>query len=258
MHRLQSRAPWRRNGIMPKVPIEVRRDDGPEVMAKVDTTTDVPEAPPNDLIISEVLSDGILYNPSVIQPSDVRSDGIHLSAVIQDLWYKRIKGYDSQNITEAAAILEAGFTWEELLEHAFGYRQFRREALLGDVRRPGEQHYDWAFMTPDGYSKSQRAIHEFKLTTKSASKMHNFMEEFKNYVWQAAGYCLALKCTKCVFWIMFIGRAQFNKEDAWKPARVYRIEYEFTPLELESHWNTLTNHKNWMVQKGLLVPHHAT
>lgn len=208
--------------------------------------------PARDIIISEVESSHIFYNPSVIKPEDVRSDGIHVSPVIQNLWYNHIKKYKMQDIAEAAAIVEAGYTWEELLEKAYGYREFRRVALLEGVRRPGEQHYDWAFMTPDGYHKLLNQVHEFKLTTKSASKLHQFDTEFLNFIWQAAAYCLAMKCTTAIFWIMFIGRAQLNKEDPWKPARVYRVEYEFTLDELQFHWRTMTQHKDWMVREGLL------
>lgn len=208
--------------------------------------------PARDITITEVNSEGIFYNPNVIKPEDVRSDGIHISPVIQNLWYNHIKKYKSQDIADAAAIVEAGYSWEELLEKAWGFRQFKRVALLEGVRRPGEQHYDWAFMTPDGYCKSPAQIHEFKLTTKSASKLHQFDNEFLNFIWQAAAYCLAMNCTTAVFWIMFIGRSQLNKEDAWKPARVYKVEYEFTAQELAYHWQTLTQHKDWMLREGLL------
>jgi len=208
--------------------------------------------PARDIVISEVSSEDIFYNPSVLKIEDVRSDGIHISTVIQNLWYNHIKKYKTQDISEAAAIVEAGYTWEELLEKAYGYRQFRRVALLDGVRRPGEQHYDWAFMTPDGYHKGNQVVHEFKLTTKSASKLHFFDQDFLNFIWQAAAYCLALNTTKAMFWIMFIGRAQLNKEDPWKPARVYTVDYEFTTEELQHHWKTLTQHKDWMVREGLL------
>lgn len=201
--------------------------------------------------ISEVESEGIFYNPSVIRPEDIRSDGIHISPVIQNLWYIQMKGMQGQDISNASAIIEAGYTWEELLEKAWGFRQHRRVALLEGVRRPGEQKYDRAFMTPDGYDKANNTVHEYKLTTKSASKLANFEDNFLNFIWQAAAYCLALKSRNAVFWIMFIGRAQLNKEDPWKPARVYKVQYEFSEEELIIHWRTLTNHKDWMVKNGL-------
>lgn len=201
-------------------------------------------------VISEVLSDGITYDPGGVNLP--RSFGIHQSSVINDFWYRRVKKYDEQDISEASPILEAGFAWEELLENAWSTRQGNRLKVLHDIVRPGEQKFDWAYMTPDGWDPVLRVLHEYKLTTKSASKLLDFENEFFNFILQAAGYCLAMGTKSAVFWIMFIGRSQLNKEDSWKPARVYRVDKKFTSEELLRHWRTLTNHKDWMINKGLL------
>jgi len=208
--------------------------------------------------INEVLSDAILYNPN---EELHRSGGVHIGAIVQNLYYVQMKGYANQDIKEAAAILESGFTWEQLLENAWATRQGDRIKILDGVERPGElvttDEYNGiehpVYGTPDGEHKVNREIHELKLTTKSASKLHEFSSEFINFLWQGAAYCKMREYRRCIFWIMFIGRAQLNKEDQWKPARVYRVEFDYTEEEIELYWKTIMQHKNWMIKNGLIT-----
>jgi hypothetical protein len=158
----------------------------------------------------------------------------------------------TQDFSVTAAIIAAGFAWEELLENAWARYYESKVKMLHGVERPGEVCYDDVWMTPDGFDKELNTLHEYKLTTKSCKKLHDFEQGFKNWVWQAAGYCLALKCTKVIFWILFIGHTQLTPDMPWKPARVFRVEFEFTPEELEAHWKIIANHKQWMINNGLL------
>lgn len=199
--------------------------------------------------ITEVLPDHIFFVPKGEEPPK-RSSGYHLSGIIQNLYYVHIKKLAAQNIDEAAAIVEAGFSWESLLEQAWAYREGQRMSAIEGVTRPGELFYDGVYMTPDGHRPEKGEIHEYKLTTRSAAKLKYFEDEFINYIWQAAAYCLAMGYKKVVFKIMCIGRSQLNKEDKWKPARVFEVVCFFTDSELRYHWSTIKRHLEWMIMNG--------
>lgn len=216
-------------------------------------------------MITPSISQSSLYCPSVTEvlPENImyerfgpeRSKGLHLSGIINDLWYVRIQNRDfKQDFSVTAAIIAAGFAWEELLEKAWAAYYENKVKLLHGIERPGELQYDGVWMTPDGYDKENKVLHEFKLTTKSAKKILTFEESFRNWVWQTAGYCLALSCTKVVFWTLFIGHTQLTIDMPWKPARVFKIEFEFTQEQLDGYWKVLSNHKNWMIENGIYKP----
>lgn len=203
--------------------------------------------------VTEVPASEILYVPKHKQVT--RAKGAHYSIPINDLYYRVMKGYNDRGIEQQlAAVWEGGFTLEEMVENAYATREAERRKYLSGVTRPKEIQYQGFYMNPDGFkAKPRRTNVEYKLTTRSASNLLNFDKEFPHWVWQSAGYSLAMNCLWTEWYVLCIGRSQLYKSDAWKPARLFHVVREFQEGEREYHFATVCRHFDVMKKNGLVV-----
>lgn len=209
------------------------------------------------LTITEVPASEILYVPAHKRIVRGNAPGlVHYSVPINDLYYRVMKGYKDQDPQEQlAAVWEGGFTLEEMLEQAYGTREGERRRYLSGVTRPKEFVYRGFYMNPDGLRSKPmpRTNVEYKMTTRSASTLLSFDTEYPHWVWQSAGYSLAMKCMWTEWFVLCIGRAQLYKTDPWKPARLYKVTREFQVGEREHHFETVVRHLDVMKKNGMMV-----
>lgn len=207
--------------------------------------------------ITEVPASDILYVPAHLKTARGKAEGlVHYSIPINDLYYRVMKGYkDIDPAAQLAAVWEGGFTLEELLENAYAKREGERRKFLSGVSRPKELVYKGFYMNPDGLraKPAPRQNHEYKLTTRSAETLLKFDTEYPHWVWQSAGYSLAMDCTESIWWVLCIGRAQLYKSDPWKPARLFRVERGWQNGEREYHFATVVRHCEVMKKNGMIL-----
>lgn len=179
----------------------------------------------------------------------------HLGTIINDLWYRVMKGYKGE-MRDPEAVWESGFVWEELLEHAWATRHGRRIKVLHGVVRPKEGEYDGILMNPDGYKKNPEVgneNHELKFTTKAAKNLLHMDTEFYNWILQSSGYSLMLGCKRTIWWVQVVSNnTALNPTDPWKPARAFKVVRDFLPGELEHNWRVIKQHEKVMRAQGRL------
>lgn len=213
--------------------------------------------PAPTLHITEVPASDILYVPAHLRTK--RGDDpalVHYSLPINDLYYRVMKRYkDVDPVAQLAAVWEGGFTLEEMLEKAYGAREGERRKFLSGVTRPKELVYRGFYMNPDGVKAkpAPKENHEYKLTTRSASTLLKFDTEYPHWIWQSAGYSLAMNCALSVWWVLCIGRAQLYPSDPWKPARLFRVERHWQDGEREFHFATVVRHCEVMKKNGMIL-----
>ena len=162
------------------------------------------------------------------------------------------EGPDTKDVEDCAF---GRITLEEMLEQAYGTREGERRRYLSGVTRPKEFVYRGFYMNPDGLRAKPmpRTNVEYKMTTRSASTLLSFDTEYPHWVWQSAGYSLAMKCMWTEWFVLCIGRAQLYKTDPWKPARLYKVTREFQVGEREHHFETVVRHLDVMKKNGMMV-----
>ncbi len=194
-----------------------------------------------------------------------RSPGLHLSDVIksvmQDLNPKTygkagsVQTFDTTTLTR----FEAGFTFEEMMEHAFAARRV-------DVARVGEVELDGIAGSPDGINVTEDPgiVVETKFTWKSMRGTPWPCEEHtepmrwcescgpqewdsKHLAWllQMQGYCKMLNLHRAQLWALFVN-------GSYSPAGspVLRVwQFEWTQGELDATWAMFLRQAR---EKGLL------
>lgn len=209
------------------------------------------------ITITEVPASDILYTPAHLKVARGKAKGlVHYSIPINDLYYRVMKGYKDQSPeAQLAAVWEGGFTLEELLENAYAKREGERRKFLSGVARPKEITYQGFYMNPDGVrvKPAPKQNHEYKMTTRSASTLLSFDAEYPHWIWQSAGYSLAMGCEETVWWVLCIGRAQLYKTDPWKPARLFKVERGWQNGEREHHFAIVVRHCEVMKKNGMML-----
>jgi hypothetical protein len=167
-------------------------------------------------------------------PESTRSPGLHLSAIISDLMMdldpKKYGGEMDWNR------VESGVTFERLLEKAL---MARNPSLI----RPGEYERDGIACSPDGYSRADHTIEEYKFTWKS-SKYPITDDRFWSWLVQIKGYCYVIGTTHARLRVLFVN----GNYSSFTPV-LKSWALEFTPEELSDNWAMLLNHAK---HKGLL------
>lgn len=188
-----------------------------------------------------------------------RSGGLHLSEIIksimQDLEPKRygVRG-QAQVIDHTTELrFESGFTFEEMMEHAFAARRV-------DVIRPGEVELDGISGSPDGLNMSavpEPRVVETKFTWKSMRgtpwpcEDHKAPMAFcsacgpqewdtKHIAWlmQMKGYCHMLNITGAELWALFVNG---DYQPAGSPVLRAWV-FEWTREELAEQWAYFLQH----------------
>lgn len=189
--------------------------------------------------------------------SHPRTAGVHVGAVVMDLYYRVMKSYPAQDKSTSGvrSTFESGFIWERLLERAWRERQSEREALLHGVARPPELEMDGLYMHPDGLGTTPQGLPltmEYKLTTRSAAALRDFENQFPHWLMQAAAYSLKMGCMSVRWLVMCVGRAQLYNTDPWTACASYQVDHDWKPGEREHYWDIVKGHAGAMRRQGLI------
>lgn len=213
---------------------------------------------PQRVQVEPLRAEDFLYVPPVDQPAHHRSEGAHVSNIVNDLYYRVIRKMEFADDPDGVWRMHMGFTWEEALEQAYKQVNGRREKLLNGVERPEEIELDGVFGHPDGFKPAQKKagepgyITEYKATWKSAKKLDDFEHEFKPWIWQVTPYCIYHKVDIAVFYPMcFLG--EYGKEPQKRRAGAYRVVKWFQPGELQDIWKMLLGHLEQMKKQGRII-----
>jgi hypothetical protein len=165
-----------------------------------------------------------------------RSDGLHLSTILDDIEHTLEPNKYAGNSFNLAVCATFGFVWERVLEaHVV---QARVDAGL--LFRPGEIERDGIVGTPDGYD-AEGILEEWKCTWKSSKRD---VHEFTRYLWQVKSYCHMLGVNKVNLRILFVVGSFWGEG----PSCVC-YQLTFTKRELVQNWNMIHGHaegKGWI------------
>jgi len=177
----------------------------------------------------------------VAPDTQVRSPGLHVGQVIQDmLWTLNRKKYGSAVTEQTRMLWESGFLWEDALSHVLARRLTRgREGVI--VQREIQHRGLW--MTPDGINLLEDRGEEYKFTRYSAN--HEFdSATFRHWHWQAMAYLDAWQMNTCDFYVLFINGNYSHAADAGPLARHYVVEY--SDREIADNMRMILNHAKGM------------
>ena len=132
-------------------------------------------------------------------------------------------------------IVFMGLCWEDRLQQQYPNMVYH----IGEFDRDG------VLMSPDGIEEWNGVwfVDEIKLTYKSMSTPFEFQTL---YHIQTKAYCKRLKTNYCRFHVLYVNG---NYTDTRGPHyRLYDITY--TDLELQSNWDFLLRHRDWLASTG--------
>lgn len=160
-----------------------------------------------------------------------RSEGLHLSTIIQDIIHT-LNGTTPRPIDNAAKLqFEKGY----LLEIAFS-NAFKDKAIV----HVGEMELDGIICTPDGIAPNH--VEEYKCTARSSNTTPDMVDA---WMMQVKGYCRVMGMSECVFRILYLcGDYRGDRGPKYGPYHLY-----FTRRELDENWSMLVNHaklRGWL------------
>ena len=169
--------------------------------------------------------------------SRVRSEGLHLSDILEDIQQTLDpRDYDSEG-RDWELYRKLGFIWERALKDSSLKAAYEK----GDLIDPGEITVDGIIMSPDGLNLDDGANEEWKLTWKSSNriKKHGLDGAFPRWFWQMKGYCRALGTNLCNLRVFFVNGdyGWLRGGDGGPSDPGWRIE--FTNRELEDNWTMI-------------------
>ena len=173
-----------------------------------------------------------------------RSEGLHMSDIIRDIYFKMQGQEADRTIDQAARMrMEMGFYWEDVFSRAWA----DREAQAGTIFRPDEGEKDGIFYSPDGIlipaiSTSDFALEEYKCTWTSSSRL-----VIDNWRWmtQIKGYMHGLGLDLARLRVFYVNGNYKNREPEYA---VYEIRAGYEG-ELQENWDMLVTHakgKGWI------------
>jgi hypothetical protein len=160
------------------------------------------------------------------EQSQVRSEGLHVSAVIR--YILLMSGLTKSNtFTEADLDMFAsvGRLWEQLLSQSL-FKPPR-------YQRPGEIEKDGIIGSPDTVDIDEARILEFKATWKSCDRDISG-SDFWNWWIQIKSYCYMTGLTEAKLCVFFVNG------NYRPPVPIMKIwDVEFSPGELRENWNLI-------------------
>lgn len=181
---------------------------------------------------------------------------LHLSNIIDSMdeelcisdYKRKAVRSNTESKIDLSACADLGFSFEVMLEEAFKRRMVDFDCT--DVVRLPEIERSNIVCSPDGFQKSTKMLHEYKLRWKS---VNNFdpRTEWK-IMTQIKGYLMALKDSewcrgdlpvKCRLWVLFVVG---DYRGTFPILRCY--ELTFTPKEIWDNWIMLSD---WAGKCGL-------
>ena len=169
-----------------------------------------------------------------------RTSGVHLSGVIRYLAQEmglitqddRQESPDGNEFPlDARLKMAVGLAWEDWVSTQFPDVMYH----------PGEIEQDGILMTPDGLAPDER-LWEFKVTWKSAYKLHNDGYDHKSFwMWRAQnmGYLYALgwrKVRQCILYV--------NGDYRGTCPILVEMDVEYTQEEIDQNWALMLKHKH--------------
>jgi hypothetical protein len=165
-----------------------------------------------------------------------RSDGLHLSTVMDSLENALEPDKYKNSFFNLSVCSTFGFVWERVLEREVVHARVD----AGFLFRPGEVSRDGIVGTPDGYDVDG-ILEEWKCTWKSSKRD---VHSFTRYLWQVKAYCHMLGVNQVNLRILFVVGAYWGEG----PSCVcYHLT--FSKREMVQNWNMILGHardKGWV------------
>lgn len=177
-----------------------------------------------------------LAPPLVISSGVPRSEGLHLSTILDDLdtFDGNGKKYSGAGGAEYMAL---GFAWERLLERVIG-----DVFPHGDiVKHPGEVSLVGISMSPDAIDVACGVLEEWKCSFKSAAKRPD-RGDFPRWMRQIKAYLKGLELNTCRLRILHLAGSYSTPLEDGKIVRgpIMRTWLlEFTQEEIDANWHTI-------------------
>jgi hypothetical protein len=188
---------------------------------------------------------------AVASPSEVRSPGLHVGAIIREIENATIKPGERKATHELSkaeharmgVYVEMGFIWEMMVEHFFRQRMLSRRLAEAGVVSQQEVDLDGIFLTPDGWCSADDTIEEYKATWRSARRGQPpealfDAENFWSWGVQNRCYCKAWGTNKGRFFVFFV-----NGDYRDSGPMVWQYDVTWTPLELTETWDMILRHR---------------
>lgn len=167
-----------------------------------------------------------------------RKKGLHLSDITKRMIYEKDRKYKPDSPIDAM-ILERGFTWESILEHALASRHER------GGERPEQLQEDNIWMSPD-WVTDDGVLEEWKATKKTSKR--GFDDVSWTWMPNSMAYLRALLRRKMVdrsiirfrIWWINGDYSYEDKNSDWHLLNDYwKVEVEFDKRELEEKWREI-------------------
>lgn len=180
-------------------------------------------------------------------PMQGRSPGMHVSTIINDLCIQRGYYEEGSEFDRENNIIKTRMGLGNALEDAI----IRRYHLSAPDRytQPGELEFDGLFGTPDILDTFEYAIHEVKLTWKSATNQIDD-QMFIKYLWQIMAYCRMAETALGYLHVCFVNghydflRAEHKRDGRTEDGPTYRLyELQFSKRDLLDNWRMLKLHE---------------
>jgi hypothetical protein len=183
-----------------------------------------------------------LSKPLFMSSGVPRSSGLHLSQIIQDLYY----GDKPEEETPDYTRMCVGFAWEILLADALG-RVFHQADLCdaGILLHPGEYERDGILMSPDATYLYDNVLEEYKATWTNSKKP---IAEHPAWICQTKSYCYVLGMDTVRFRVLHI---MGDYKGGGPIIKTWLVTY--TQEEMERNWFVVKQHaieKGWLQPKG--------
>lgn len=158
------------------------------------------------------------------------------------------------------AFAVAGFLWEDvvtrLIDGQYGqtamwewlFTASMNQIEDPDIIRPGEQHVDGIYLTPDGFRMSDGKLLEYKYTTKSSNTPITSSEKFGRWTeMQIPAYLSVLGLTECELNVYHAKGDYRSYEPVWM-----RHSLEYGQEELDEIWAWIVQNARAMEKEGLV------
>lgn len=188
--------------------------------------------------LSHQIQSGFEGHPSKLYGwSGERSEGMHLSDILQDL-YIRLEKPKHREGESSEALWSAGLAWEEIMSWAWSQvfpDQPDRIIHLGEFEKDG------IILTPDRVDTMWPGLVEMKATWKWVSKWP--ISECWYWLKQAECYCYALGFDQCRFFVLYLS-------DVIRGIPPKCWEVKFTAGEMQRTWDMVLQHRDNLLRKG--------
>jgi hypothetical protein len=183
----------------------------------------------------------------------VRTDGLHLSNVTQDMLATMDPArYGTVGRDDAKwGNFLAGLIWERVLEIAWVDRETQ---IRPELIRPGEVTVDGVIGTPDAYDTAIGQPEEYKATKKSCRQPITDAK-FWHYIVQLKAYAYMVGSTSGALWVWYVNGNYSRDDDDLESGYVTKgYQFHFTEIELWENWRMILRHANrrgWLDHRKL-------